>query len=93
MAVGKNIRKKKGREKKHQKMCFKKEKNMEKQNMKNNKYQPNGIIVFVNPRSSYQKMVLYVSLLNTVHYKVWIKGKWSNTRKGVAPPTHTHTSE
>ena len=30
-----------------------------------------------------QKMVLGASLLNTQHYKVWIK--WSNPEKGVAP--------
>ena len=30
-----------------------------------------------------QKMVLYASLLNTQHYKVWIKSKWSNA-SGVA---------
>ena len=29
-------------------------------------------------------MVLDVSLLNTQHYKVWIKDKWSNPGKGVA---------
>ena len=37
---------------------------------------------------SYQKlkkMVLHPSLLNTRHYKVWIKGKGSNPRKGIAP--------
>ena len=32
-----------------------------------------------------QKMVLDVSLLNTQHYKVQIKDKWSNLVKGVAP--------
>ena len=32
-----------------------------------------------------QKMVLDASLLNTQHYKVWIKGKWSNPGKRVAP--------
>ena len=32
-----------------------------------------------------QKMVLDVSLLNTQHFKVWIKGKWSNSGKGVVP--------
>ena len=31
------------------------------------------------------KMVLATSLLNTQQYKVGIKGKWSNSRKGVAP--------
>ena len=32
-----------------------------------------------------QKWVLDVSLLNTQHYKVPIKDKWSNPGKGVAP--------
>ena len=32
-----------------------------------------------------QKTALDASLLNTQHYKVWIKGKWSNPGKGVAP--------
>ena len=32
-----------------------------------------------------QKMVLDASLLNTQHYKVWIKCKESNPGKGVAP--------
>ena len=32
-----------------------------------------------------QKMVLDVALLNTWHYKVWIKGKVGNPEKGVAP--------
>ena len=31
-----------------------------------------------------QKMALEASLFNTQHYKLWIKGKWNNTRKGVA---------
>ena len=31
------------------------------------------------------KMVLDTSLLNTQHYKVCIKGKWSNPGKGVVP--------
>ena len=31
------------------------------------------------------KNVLDVSLFNTQYYKVWIKGKWSNQRKEVAP--------
>ena len=36
-----------------------------------------------------QKMVLDASLLNTQHYKVWIKGKVEQSREGVAPsPTH-----
>ena len=41
-----------------------------------------------NPRLSHtkdSKMVLDTSLLNTQHYKVQIKGKWSNPGKGVAP--------
>ena len=29
-------------------------------------------------------MVPDTSLLNTQHYKVWIKGKWSNLGKGLA---------
>ena len=32
-----------------------------------------------------QKMVLDTSLLNTQHYKVWIKGKVEQSREGVAP--------
>ena len=32
-----------------------------------------------------KKMVLDAALLNTHHYEVWIKGKWSNPGKGVAP--------
>ena len=32
-----------------------------------------------------QKMVLDDFLLNTQHYKVQIKGKWSNPGKGVVP--------
>ena len=32
-----------------------------------------------------QKMGLDASLLNTQHYKVQIKSKWSNPGKGVAP--------
>ena len=36
-----------------------------------------------------QKMVLDASLLNTQHYKVWIKGKVEQSREGVASsPTH-----
>ena len=36
-----------------------------------------------------QKMVLDASLLNTLHYKVRIKGKVEQSREGVAPsPTH-----
>ena len=33
--------------------------------------------------SKTQKMVLNESLLNTLYYKVWIKGKWSNPGKEV----------
>ena len=33
-----------------------------------------------------QKMVLDASLLNTQHYKAWIKGKVEQSREGVAPP-------
>ena len=36
-----------------------------------------------------QKMELDVSLLNTQHYKVWIKVKWSNPRNGVGPSPTT----
>ena len=32
-----------------------------------------------------QKMVLDASLLNTQHYKVWIKGKVEQSWEGVAP--------
>ena len=32
-----------------------------------------------------QKIVLDASLLNTQHYNVWIKCKWSNSGNGVAP--------
>ena len=39
--------------------------------------------------SKTQKMVLDASLLNTQHYKVRIKGKWSNPGKGVASSTTT----
>ena len=35
-----------------------------------------------------QNMVLDASLLNTQHYKIWVKGKWSNPGKGVVPPIH-----
>ena len=39
--------------------------------------------------SKTQNMVFNASLLNTQHYKVHIKGKWSNPVKGVMPsPTH-----
>ena len=40
---------------------------------------PGGVI----PKT--QKMVLNATLLNTQHYKVGIKGKWSNTGNGLAP--------
>ena len=33
-------------------------------------------------------MVLDVFLLNTQHYKVWIKDKWNNPGKEVAPSLH-----
>ena len=36
-----------------------------------------------------QKMLLDTSLLTTQHYKVHIKGKWSNPGKGVAPSPYT----
>ena len=39
-----------------------------------------------------QIMVLDVSLLNTQHYKVQIKGKWSNPGKGVVPSSTLHSS-
>ena len=41
-----------------------------------------------------QKMVLHASLLNTQPYKVQIKGKWSNTGKGVAssPPPRCNSN-
>ena len=32
-----------------------------------------------------QKIVHDTSLPNTKHYKVWVKGKWSNPGKGVTP--------
>ena len=41
-----------------------------------------------NPRLSHtkdSKIVLDASLLNTQHYKVQIKGKWSNLEKGIVP--------
>ncbi len=37
--------------------------------------------------SKTQNIILDASLLNTQHYKVQIKGKWSNPGKGVAPFT------
>ena len=36
-----------------------------------------------------QKLVHDVSFLNTQHYKVWIKGKWSNPGKGVSVLSYT----
>ena len=42
-----------------------------------------SILGLVTPKT--QKMVLNAFLLNTHHYKVQIKGKWSNPGKGVAP--------
>ena len=33
-----------------------------------------------------QKMVLDASLLDTHHYKVWMKGKWNNPGKVVPSP-------
>ena len=38
-----------------------------------------------------QKMVLDASLLNTQHYKIWIKSKVEQSRERNSPPTHTHT--
>ena len=35
-----------------------------------------------------QKMIVDATLFNTQHYKVRIKGKWSNPGNGVAPPLH-----
>ena len=32
-----------------------------------------------------KKRVLDAFLLNTHHYKVWIKSKWSNPGKGIGP--------
>ena len=42
-----------------------------------------SIPVWVIPKA--QKLVLNASLLNIQHCKVWIKGKWDNPGKGVAP--------
>ena len=40
-----------------------------------------------------QKIVLDATLLNTQHYEVKIKGKWSNPVNGVAlSPTPQHSS-
>ena len=44
-----------------------------------------------HPRLSHtkdSKMVLDTSLLNTQHYKVRIKSKWSHPGDGVAPSLH-----
>ena len=41
-----------------------------------------SILGWVIPKA--RKMVLDASLLNTQHYKVWIKGKWKNLGKRVA---------
>ena len=35
--------------------------------------------------SKTQKIVLDATLLNTQHYRVWIKGKWSTPGPGIAP--------
>ena len=48
-----------------------------------------------NIRSSHtkdSKMVLDAALPNTQRYKVWIKGKWRNPGKGVAPSTTSRCS-
>ena len=37
-------------------------------------------------------MVLDDSLLNTQHFKIWIKDKWSNLRKEVAPSNTSSTA-
>ena len=43
--------------------------------------------------SKTQKIVLDVSVLNTQHYQVYIKGKWCNPEGGVAPlPTPWYSS-
>ena len=44
--------------------------------------------IFVESYQRLKKMVLDASLLNTQHYKVWIKGKVEQPREGVAP-SHT----
>ena len=50
-----------------------------------------SILGWVIPKT--QKMILDASLLNTQHYKVWIKGKWNNSGKSVAPfPTRRCSS-
>ena len=73
---------------------------MQQKTYQRNKYLGLGVRVFANgpgdlgsipgrviPKT--QKMVLDASLLSTQHYKVRIKGKVEQSRKGVAPsPTH-----
>ena len=47
-----------------------------------------SIPVCVTPKKKKKKKkkkVLDASLLNTQHYKVWIKGKWRDPEKGVVP--------
>ena len=39
-----------------------------------------------------KKMVLDTSMLNSQHYKVWIKSEWSNPWKGVVPSLTTQCS-
>ena len=54
---------------------------------------PTYIYIYISPKI--QKMVLDASLLNTQHYKVWIKSirvKWSNPGKGVEPSRTSHCS-
>ena len=36
------------------------------------------------------KMALAASLLNFQYYKVWIKGKWSNSEEGVSASLTPH---
>ena len=48
-----------------------------------------------NPRSSHtkdSKMVHYAFALNSRHFKVQIKSKWSNPEKGVAPSSKPRCS-
>ena len=61
-------------------------------------YRPIGIVFANGPRDwgsipgrvipKTQKMVVDASLLNTRHYKVRIKAKWSHPEKRVAPSLH-----
>ena len=44
-----------------------------------------GVQSLVESYQNLKKMVIDTSLLNTQQYKVWIKGKMINPRKGVAP--------